>query len=175
MEQRRFTLRHLRDFGFGKMSQEGLIKDEVDELIVNLKKNVGIPISTRNLFSTAVLNALWTMMTGERHSQDDSKVQQILQLMTESMADPSPAALFMPWLTKLFPEWSGWNAFMRDIKPSNDFLKIFIEEHRKTITRNEPRDFTDAYLDEIANEINQDSTFYREIGGKCLECMNESF
>jgi hypothetical protein len=81
------------------------------------------------------------------------------------MADPSPAALFMPWLTKLAPEWSGWNAFMADIQPTHDFLKIFLDEHKKSGIRESPRDFTDAYLDEIARTENKNSSFYKEEGG----------
>jgi methyl farnesoate epoxidase/farnesoate epoxidase len=36
-EQRRFTLRTLRDFGFGKQSMEGLLQSEMEALIQNLK------------------------------------------------------------------------------------------------------------------------------------------
>lgn len=36
-EQRRFVLKTLRDFGFGKGSMESLIKDEVFDLVEYLK------------------------------------------------------------------------------------------------------------------------------------------
>ncbi len=36
-EQRRFALKNLRDFGFGKGSMEALIKDEVHDLVEYLK------------------------------------------------------------------------------------------------------------------------------------------
>jgi len=36
-EQRRFVLRNLRDFGFGKMSMEGLLVHELDELIKHIR------------------------------------------------------------------------------------------------------------------------------------------
>jgi hypothetical protein len=39
VEQRRFTLRHLRDLGFGKKSLEGIILDEAEVLIKKLQYN----------------------------------------------------------------------------------------------------------------------------------------
>jgi hypothetical protein len=37
LELRRFTLRHLRDFGYGKTNMESLIMHEVDDLIQEMR------------------------------------------------------------------------------------------------------------------------------------------
>lgn len=62
---RRFTLRQLRDFGFGKNTMEALIMDEVHEFKEMLKKKGGKPIGEiKDKFSLAVVNSLWTVVGG---------------------------------------------------------------------------------------------------------------
>jgi hypothetical protein len=48
-EQRKFTIRHLRELGFGKCSMEGLLQDEVQELISGLKYAITTHIHFRNI------------------------------------------------------------------------------------------------------------------------------
>lgn len=79
MEQRRFALRHLKDFGFGKRSMENLVLDEVAELIQGFKRDVGKPISTQTRFNVAVLNSLWSIVAGERYSHDDPILEEIVK------------------------------------------------------------------------------------------------
>lgn len=81
-EQRRFALRNLRDFGFGKTSMEEMIMDEVKELIQGIKQDSGRPILTQNRFNIAVLNALWTITTGNRFKQDDPELKEVLAILT---------------------------------------------------------------------------------------------
>ena len=38
IEQRRFALKHLKDFGFGKVGLHGVIQEEVDDLTIYLSK-----------------------------------------------------------------------------------------------------------------------------------------
>lgn len=81
-EQRRFTLRHLRDFGFGRKSMEAIIAEEALELTDRLKAHEGKPISTDNAFNAAIINALWSLLTGDRFKQDDPELAHALQLLT---------------------------------------------------------------------------------------------
>ena len=74
VEQRRFTLRNLRDFGFGKNTGEELIANELREFIQNLENRVGTPLPINRSFTVAVLNTLWMMVSGVRYEQDDPRL-----------------------------------------------------------------------------------------------------
>lgn len=45
-ELRRFTLRHLRDFGYGRTSMESLIMQEADDLIKEIRSKDTIQVTT---------------------------------------------------------------------------------------------------------------------------------
>jgi len=75
---RRFSLRHLRDFGFGKNSLEGLIMDEVTELVDWIQFQHGKPLNLHRRYSLAVVNVLWTVLSGKRYAHNDPKLVAIL-------------------------------------------------------------------------------------------------
>ena len=61
-EQRRFTLRHLRDLGFGKTSIENQMMDEVDDLIREIATTaqsdpVGV-VDFKGIFNVSVVPCL---------------------------------------------------------------------------------------------------------------------
>lgn len=88
-EQKRFTLRHLRDFGFGKSSMEGLIHEECEELIDSFKNEIKKAgsrsvITVHNRFGVSLINILWAIMAGVRHRHDDEDFKQMLKIIQDS-------------------------------------------------------------------------------------------
>jgi len=77
-EQRRFSMRTLRDFGFGRASMEDMILEEAKELCDWLKKQNGALVELNDRFHLAVVNSLWRILTGERHEHDDKALLEIL-------------------------------------------------------------------------------------------------
>lgn len=46
MKHRSFTLRHLKDFGFGKGSAEAVILEETEQLMKEMKEKKVVQVST---------------------------------------------------------------------------------------------------------------------------------
>ena len=76
-QQRRFVLKNLRDFGFGKKTMEAMAHEDIVELINKIKESLGKPMSPNPTLSLAVLNSLWHIITGERFSLDDPRFQHV--------------------------------------------------------------------------------------------------
>jgi methyl farnesoate epoxidase/farnesoate epoxidase len=61
-ELRRFLLRNLRDFGFGKTSMEDLFQDEVGKLCQHFSKRTDQPINLSGTMNISIVNALWSIL-----------------------------------------------------------------------------------------------------------------
>lgn len=80
-QHRRFSLRHLRSFGFGHRKMEDHLITEAEDLVKFLHKQslVG-PVPMHSAFDIAVINSLWSMFAGRRFEYDDQKLKEILQV-----------------------------------------------------------------------------------------------
>lgn len=83
LEQRRFTLRTLRDFGFGKQTQQNLALEEVRDMVDRLKASEGKSTLLYNTFDLPTVNSLWTIMTSKRFLPDDPVLTEFLRKSNE--------------------------------------------------------------------------------------------
>ena len=80
-EQRRYLLRNLRDFGFGKSSMEDALQEEVQKLIDYLKPKSDKPIIINRLMNIAVLNALWYILSSEKMELGNKRIEELLSAL----------------------------------------------------------------------------------------------
>ena len=93
-EQRRYILRNLRDFGFGKASMEDGLLEEAQKLANYLKNNAGKPINLNRTMNVSVLNALWFILTGEKMDLNCPTSLKIVNLLDDFLrGGEGPAGL----------------------------------------------------------------------------------
>lgn len=164
IEQRRFTLKHLRDFGFGKRSMEEFIMEETEDTIKEITQKETVQVT--GLFTIATLNVLWRMIAGARYSRDDAELLILLEklrLMFRSGNAGGGITGAFPILMKIAPVFSGYSERLATTSHLQDFFRKSIREHKETIDENNARDLIDVYLREIKlQKNNPDSTFTEE-------------
>nr|XP_053657011.1 cytochrome P450 2D15-like [Cherax quadricarinatus] len=124
-ELRRFVLRHLRDFGFGKTSCEPLIVKEVTELMDHIQQQEGQPIVMKRLFNRSVVNVVWRIVMGKRFPHDDAKVAKVI----ETFLQPADTNLihplfFIPGMAKTIVYLPIWRNITKSLRDLATFIKV---------------------------------------------------
>ncbi len=151
-EQRRFTLHTLRDLGFGKHGMEQQILEEVNELCKQIRNFQGKPVDIKEHFTFAVLNSLWTIMSGERLDQEDESMKTLFRLMNEAMKQLGNPLVRVSLIYKPIYLLTRSNILkpMLDVNAKlYNFLESMVKQHEETYQEECLRDFTDHYLKKI--------------------------
>ncbi|KAK3870138.1 hypothetical protein Pcinc_024594 [Petrolisthes cinctipes] len=153
---RRFTLRQLRDLGMGKSKLVSAVQSQSSLLVQEFKKQAGRPAPIPNTLSLAIINVIWHMVSGKEFSLTDPKITQFCQLLNEALERLNLVIVpdYLPWLYSVLPNKVIGRVFGidRTSDTRNKLYKYFIdniEEHQRTLDPNNPRDFIDGYLMEM--------------------------
>ncbi|KAE9545244.1 hypothetical protein AGLY_000787 [Aphis glycines] len=179
VEQRRFVLRHLREFGFGKRTMAELVQEEAVQLVDDFKKKIamskngiGEVFEMRDAFSVGVLNTLWSMMASKRYNEDDIELKNLQALLTELFANiDMVGALFsqFPFLRFIAPEASGYKSFVNIHQQVWKFLKAELDDHKTTFILNQPRDLMDVYLQMLHSDDKKESYSESQLLAICMD------
>lgn len=178
-EQRRFIMRHLKEFGFARRGMVEMIQNESEHLLNDFKtllqrQNGRAMLPMREAFNIYVLNTLWTMMAGVRYNQENKEIQHLQGLLyTLFTKIDMVGALFshFPFLRFLAPNFSGYTQFKDIHKLLYSFLGQELENHKRNFKmENEPRDLMDVYLQAInSTEHRTDSFSEKQLLAVCLD------
>lgn len=162
-EMRRFSLRTLRDFGFGKQSSmDATIQEELAGLMAGLNSQLahadsGIVVPMHQFFTISILNILWKMIAGFRFEHTDTRLKQLLVLIDQVSKDNSiggsSGTLYsaFPFLARIVPKMTKAGATRAQMISSvHAFFREFLDERRAAGTYREDQcDFMDVFLSEI--------------------------
>ncbi|KAL4717752.1 hypothetical protein ACJJTC_000901 [Scirpophaga incertulas] len=176
-EQRRFLVKHLREFGFGRKGMGNIACSEAAHMILDLKETLnnndeGI-VQMHNFFNTYILNTLWFMMAGIRYNPKEPEMQVLQGLLFDLFAAIDiigTSFSHFPLLSIIAPTMSGYKAFIRTHKRIWKFLRDEIARHEERFDPNkEDRDFMDTYI-RVLREHGEINTYSK--GQLVAMCMD---
>lgn len=184
-EQRRFVLRFLRDYGFGRRFNEleCVIKEEIQDLLDMMKQGPKYPhekeIVSKNkancplVFTSCTSNSFFHILFNERRQRSDH--EQLLKICESFLVfqrqgdDYGRMVSMMPWIRHFFPKLSGFKVLRKVFMEQYDLFKEMVEDH---LTRFNPNDcdedvsFMELYIREMRkaerSEEALDESFERE-------------
>ncbi|CAL8109453.1 unnamed protein product [Orchesella dallaii] len=169
-EMRKFTVRTLREFGFGKVyTMHSVIIAEVNLLADDFKKKIksdyGV-VKFRNTFSLTVLNVLWCMVAGIRYEHDDPRLLKLMGHvfnMSKSVTFGNPLELILPVTKKIAPWLHKANLRNKVFDSCHELSKTLIEERKaEGYYLSEPQNYMDVFLKKIHEHRDQKDTIYTE-------------
>uniref|UniRef100_W8BF24 Putative cytochrome P450 304a1 n=2 Tax=Ceratitis capitata TaxID=7213 RepID=W8BF24_CERCA len=180
-EQRRFILRYLRDFGFGRRFEELelAIKEEITDLLDLIRngpryahehelcKTGGYRVYVPNLFSPFTYNSFFHIMMNERRPR--SEQAEVLQLIKMGMQfqrngdDYGKMLSVMPWIRYVFPKTSCYDILTESNKFLFEYFGKIVDQHIATFDESSERNFLDLYIKQMREEhdAGQTDVYYR--------------
>jgi methyl farnesoate epoxidase/farnesoate epoxidase len=165
--QRRFSLKTLKDFGFGKQSLEEAINLEIDCLIEEFECCHGDFKMATN-FNVPIINILWQLAANMRFTKEDSKGIEMVEKVNSIFSNGVIPVLLPMWINKMFPRMTGYSERVEVLQEQKKYVRDIIDEHKKNIDSNNPRDFIDVYLQEMEIQKKNEVQFNEEELGSIL-------
>lgn len=158
-ELRTWTVRTLRNVGFAKQEMMNLLSDEMT-LILERLADGGVR-RIRPVIAPAVINVLWMIVTGQKPSEDLSRLQKFMSLLDRRAQQFDMAGGILttfPWIRYVAPEMSGYNILVTLNNELKSFITDTINEHKKRYVKGSEADFIDMFLNEMYNsEMQRDN------------------
>ncbi|CAD6992780.1 unnamed protein product [Ceratitis capitata] len=169
-EQRRFILRFLRDYGFGRRftELESVIQEQIADLLdlirkgprypheYELSKPGGYRIFIPNILSPFVGNTFFHILLNERRPRAEHA--DLLHLVKMGMQfqrkadDYGKMLSIMPWIRHFFPKSSSYDALMESNVFIYKFFEKIVDYHLRTYDECSERNFIDLYIKQMRQE-----------------------
>jgi len=111
-----------------------------------------------------------------RLSLDDPGLQNLIEKIDAMLKEFGHATILnvFPSIRYIMPEWSNWNRTKKGMNGILDFIKNTIEQHKAEYNedaKENPKDFIDAFLNQINDIANASTSFHGNLGHNNLESV----
>lgn len=166
-EQRRFILRYLRDFGFGRRFQEleMVIQEELTDMIDMIRNGPkydhektyvnehGLRILLPYFFSPFAANCVFHIMFNERKPRSEQlelwKLIRLGMQFQRHADDYGKLIGIIPWIRHIFPDWSAYKPLMESNVYMYNYFGDFVNRHIETYDESSERNFLDLYIKQM--------------------------
>ncbi|XP_060801790.1 probable cytochrome P450 304a1 isoform X2 [Amyelois transitella] len=188
--QRRFSLRYMRDYGFGRRDEtlEQVVESEIKEIFdirLNGPKNdaekdmvkgdlVYMPHFLATPFINGILHVVSRMTLPREKYGYVWELAKGTLLFQRSSNDLGGALTFTPWLKDVMPNYSGYNDLKKGHQYLLDFFTNLVKEIMSTFDSSHPRHFLDEYIRQMKKEQNEKRSTY-SVEQLILTCVDYMF
>ena len=154
---------------------EDSIQVEVQKLSLYLETKTQEPFDLNRITNISIVNALWFILVGERLELTDPK---LLKLMSgiDSMLRGNGGGSFIATLLPhpsmaLWPgikELTGFDKTIKVFQDMQEFIKPYLEQHKKELDLDDAKDFMDLMLQEVSKAQDSSSSFHGDIGHSAI-------
>ncbi|XP_064552926.1 probable cytochrome P450 304a1 [Drosophila montana] len=179
-EQRRFILRYLRDFGFGRRFDqlELIIKEEITDMLDMIRNGPryehehhlvqpgGYRVQLPLLFNPFSVNSHFHIVYNERLARSEmAKLVKLVQLglqFQRNADDYGRLLSIIPWIRYIWPEASGYNKLNEANLYIRAYFSEFVDRHIDSYDDCSERNFLDLYIAEMKKGLPEEYGFNRE-------------
>lgn len=145
---RSFTISTLREEGMGKAAIEPKILEEAHYYICHfLEPNLGKPIDISLSIPQATSNIISQMLFSKRFDYEDKNFSEMIDAFEDLLTLNTKVAMleYLPFGSYLIKSTLAREKHIAHtmVKPT---LRSYIDEHKKSLDKENPRDVTDRYL-----------------------------
>ncbi|XP_076236313.1 methyl farnesoate epoxidase [Calliopsis andreniformis] len=167
--QKRFSLKILKQLGFGKYTMEQIIQQDAisfTNMIIELTKD-GAPADISSIIGTAIVNNLWFILEGTKFDvgMTDTHVKEVINTLKTMLQESNVSGGILnqfPFLRHLFPGLTGFSRFKELQDRMNKFFTEIITKHKETKKVGVCTNFIDAYLEEIQVQKYKSPSYFTE-------------
>nr|QTW43689.1 CYP3082A1 [Eurytemora affinis] len=159
-ELRRFTLKTLRDMGFGKSASAESMVYETTILMEFIKKRrneeTGVVKNIGQIFSCASLNVIWNLIAAGRFEYDDENMFKLIEhtnafmrLGRDVVGKPFGSIPFL----RFFPPYKAkFDSLLEGITHFKESLQETVTERKMKMVAEDPSCYIDAFLDKVLKD-----------------------